>query len=299
MSDQDPKKIDVPQTATGFRFLDRALNVIGAVAAILATVWGVFIKIQVDSQNLKVDELKTAISQAESNREDRKLNQQLTLQVFDQVNDIYKTPNQSADIVINRLSAVSALILIIPDQTVKDSLKRAVDSALNLQIAKGGDQAKQAQIVKSNFDAASFDASTASETVEAVSNSAIKVIADQSNSNSPKWGALNYNLFWCEDTTHPDAALEAANHALALKKLDKQASGDWRVRKLPKSVNERSGYQIHTNIIRTSSSDETKVGKVLASVLANYGSPGFEVKEVSYPSPASISIFFCGNGKPN
>ncbi|MCQ8780497.1 hypothetical protein NQU49_28270, partial [Escherichia coli] len=56
--------------------------------------------------------------------------------------------------------------------------------------------------------------------------------------------------------------------------------------------------QIHQNLIRTSSPEETAVGELLAKVLAQYGSTGFVVKQINYPSPASISVFFCGGALP-
>lgn len=287
---------------TGFRSLDRVLNVVGALAAIAATIYGMWVKVQVDNQSRRVEDLKASISQSAEARENRKLELEMTMKVFDEVKDIYKADKQSPDILVNRLSAVSALVLAVPNQEIRERLGQAVGAALSAQTSNGGSEsAQKAQSVKANLEAAIFDAATVAESAptEAVSTRQIKALAAQSSAKNPHWGALNYNLFWCEDVENPNAALEAAKQASALKKLDREASGDWRVRKLPRSVNERSGYQIHRNLIRTSSKEETAIGNVLVGVLAQYGMAGFVVEEVSYPSPASISVFFCANASRN
>jgi len=180
-------------------------------------------------------------------------------------------------------------------------LSQAVGAALEMQTS-GSDAraAKQAQSVKTSLDVGIFDAATSDDGVvaQAVKVEQVKKWAEQSSTNKPRWGSLAYNLFWCEDAANPGAAMQAANQAQALRKLDPNGTGEWRVRKLPRGVNERSGYQIHRNLIRTSSDDETAIGKILVSVLAQHGLPGFTIEQISYPSPASISLFFCGGEVP-
>ncbi|UXY13812.1 hypothetical protein N8I74_10810 [Chitiniphilus purpureus] len=254
------------------------------------------LKIQVDQQNSRVEALKVEISKAESGREERKLDLDMMLKVFSELTDIYKTQDQSDEMLVNRLTAVSALVLAIPNQPVRDRLWDAIAVALEVQGKRSGAQvAQQACVIKESVDAALFDVESAENApAAAVSNQQLQVWASKGNASSPRWGSLNYNLFWCEDAANPNAALAAATQAKALKTLDPEAKGEWRVRKLPKGVNSRSGYQIHRNLIRASSKEEAAIGGIFATALSEYGSPGFVVEEVAYASPASISVFFCG-----
>jgi hypothetical protein len=299
MSDVEPT--GGPPRPTGLRKLDFTVNAIGALAAIAATVWGVVVKIQVDQQNLLIEKIKGEIGQSAELRENRKLDQEITLKVFDEVKDIYKTEKQSPEILVSRLSAVSALILAVPDQAIKERLGEAVGAALQQQTkSSNAEAAQQALSIKSSLDAGIFDASIVEQSTpaEVVSTKQIKNWAEQGSAGSPKWGALTYNLFWCENANSPNGAYQAAAQAQALKTLDPNARGEWRVRKLPRSVNERPGYQIHRNVIRTSSDEETAIAKTMIEVLAQHGSTGFTIEQINYPSPASISIFFCGGATP-
>lgn len=210
--------------STGFRALDRLLNVIGAVAAVAASVWGIVVKLQVDEQNQAIGAINAEISKSADERENRKLDLDMTMKVFEEVKDIYKTPGLSPEVTVNRLSAVSAVVLAVPDQAVRERLSQAVGAALEMQTS-GSDAraAKQAQSVKTSLDVGIFDAATSDDGVvaQAVKVEQVKKWAEQSSTNKPRWGSLAYNLFWCEDAANPGAAMQAANQAQALRKLDR------------------------------------------------------------------------------
>ena len=254
------------------------------------------VALQSQEQNAKLEELKTQIAKSADDRESRKVNNDITLKIFEELKDVYRTKDQSSDLQLNRLQFVGALVLGIPDDAIRkpllDAIQRAIASleALN----------PKAKAVRKQLDDAVFRAEQSDvRTLVPKDPGASRDVVAKSDVKDPKWSNYDFDLFWCENAADPDAADAAkqiANVAATIKSLDPQASGRWRVRMLPADVNARSGYQVEGFRIHVGSDDEQKIAEVLKGVLAEQRIPAdgqFEIKRVASPTPWYISLFFC------
>jgi hypothetical protein len=86
----------------------------------------------------------------------------------------------------------------------------------------------------------------------------------------------------------------------ALRALDPEAGGRWRVRKLPQSVNAQAGYRVRGNSIRVSAPDERPLAELLKEVVTERHlvpeGDTLEIKDVNTPTPYYLSVFFCPAG---
>ena len=77
------------------------------IAIALMSGWVAFqsaqVKDSVDLQAAALDNIKLEIARNADDRETRKLNHEITIKIFEEVSDIYKTPNQSPDQILNRV----------------------------------------------------------------------------------------------------------------------------------------------------------------------------------------------------
>ena len=103
------------------------------------------------------------------------------------------------------------------------------------------------------------------------------------------WSNWDFDFFWCEDSG--DKGKQEAYEALAIK--DSGASGRWRVRMLPNSINAQSGYGISGYQVRINP-NERDVGNKLKSSLASASTSNrdYVIREVKNPTPYYVSVFF-------
>ena len=78
------------------------------------------VALQSQEQNKKLEELKTQIAKSADDRESRKVNTDITLQIFEALNYVYRTKDQSSDF-LDRLVFVGALVSGIPDEAIRRS----------------------------------------------------------------------------------------------------------------------------------------------------------------------------------
>jgi hypothetical protein len=277
------------------------------VALVVATMSGYaayqssVVKDTVALQNTTLEQLKIEISKSAEDRESRKLNNEITLKIFEEVKDVYKTPDQTTDLLLNRLLSVSALIEAVPDTTVRSSLAAAVKAAVDNLSATlkqpSAEISSKAEAVKQQVDVAVFRAEQSDVRNAPLQNPGVtKAVAASSNVENPKWGNYDLDLFWCERGVNPEGAKQSADFVASLKQLDPNASGRWRVRKLPVAVNERPGYQVDGYKIVVTADDEEKIAEVLRAILKERHIPAdaeFDIKRVQASSPWYISLFFC------
>lgn len=279
----------------------------------LFTGWAAFqsssVKDSVALQGTALDGLKTEIARSADDRETRKLNHEITIKIFEEVKDIYKTPNQTPDQVLNRLLAVSALVEAIPQSDVRSSLAAAVKAAadnVTATVAKPSEEIKQkTEVVKSKVDVTVFRADQNDlGSTQPKDHQSLLTAANVSKIEAPKWSNYDFDFFWCEKANNSDAAKRAAELAAALRQLDPSATGRWRVRKLPAEINEKPGYRVEGYKMHVTSDDEQKIATVLKGVLKQQTIPSmdteFEIKRIQYSTPWYISVFFCPSApEPN
>ncbi len=272
----------------------------------IITGWTAFqsstVKDTIALQGSSIESLKAEIAKSANERETRKLNHEITIKIFEEVSNIYKTPNQTPDILLNRLFAVAALIEAVPDIEVRKSLasavKAAADNASATVIKPTDAVILKTEAVKNKVDLTIFRADqNDSESSRLRDEKSLSVAAQSSNINDPKWSNYDFDFFWCETADNPEAAKNAAESAFNLKNLDQSATGRWRVRKLPAEINIKPGYRKEGYLINVSSDDEQKIANVLSSLLKQQEIPSkdfnFVIKKVSNSTPWYISVFMC------
>jgi hypothetical protein len=254
------------------------------------------VKAQVDRQSARIAELQAEIARSAEVREDRKLNHEITIRIFDEVKEIYAAtlpPEQ----MLNRLTSVAALLEAIPDPGVRTQLaaavKAAIDSLSGPARASTPMVKEQAAALKSQVDETVFRAEekeTAPANVRAQAPTP-RAAAD----GGATWADYDVDLFWCEEATNPDAARREAEAAARLRALRPDGAGRWRVRKLPTAVNARPGYRVSGYVMHVTGDDEQRAAEQLQAALRKDGEagPAFVVRRSSYPSPRYISAFFC------
>ena len=91
--------------------------------------------------------------------------------------------------------------------------------------------------------------------------------------------------------------MEMAKRIQGFRDFDKNASGRWRVRRLPSEKNAEAGYRMRGFEILTSAPDEEKLASVLKAALLESGIPGggqeFEIRQTTQNTPWYLSVFVC------
>jgi len=272
------------------------------------TGWAAFqssvVKDSVAIQGAALDRLKAEIALSADDRETRKLNHEITIKIFEEVKDIFKTPNQAADQTLNRLLAVSALVEAIPQSDVRTSLAAAVKAAadnVSVTVAKPSDELRiKTEAVKSKIDVTVFRADQYDTPSAPKDHQSLLSAANATKIDAPKWSNYDFDFFWCENASNPEATRRAAELAATLRQLDPNASGRWRVRKLPAEINDKAGYRIDGYKMHVTSDDEQKIATVLKGLLKQQAIPSadteFEIKRIQYSTPWYLSVFFCPAG---
>jgi len=281
--------------------LEKVIGIAMMLLSGLAAFQSSLVKDSVTIQGAILEGVQAEIAKNADDRESRKLNHEITIKIFEEVKDIYKSPNQSPDQLLNRLLAVSALVEAIPQSEVRTSLAAAVKAAVDnvtATVDKPTEQIKlKSEAVKSKIDLTVFRADQNDISSSPKIHQSLASDAETSTAESPKWSNYDFDFFWCENASNPEATKRAAEFAAALKQLDPQASGRWRIRKLPFEINKGPGYRVEGYKIHVTSDDEQKLANVLKRILKQQAIPSadvnFDIKRIQYSTPWYISIFFC------
>lgn len=294
-----------PSSSSGTSSLSYIEKLVGIAIALMSG-WVAFqsalVKDSVELQAAALDNIKLEIARNADDRETRKLNHEITIKIFEEVSDIYKTPNQSPDQILNRLLAVSALVEAIPQSDVRTSLAAAVKAAadnVSATVVNPSEAIRlKTEAVKNKVDNTLFRADQ-NELVGGAGKDrlAMEKAANDSVVDAPKWANYDLDFFWCESASGSENAKRLAETAVAVKQLDPNASGRWRVRKLPIEINAKPDYRVSGFKMHVTSDDEEKIAQVLQGVLSRQGVPPnaekFEIRRINYSTPWYISVFFC------
>lgn len=268
-----------------------AVAALGAWSAYQATA----VKGQVERQSARIAELQAEIARSAEVREERRLNHDITIRIFDEVKEIYATslpPEQ----MLNRLTSVAALLEAIPDPAVRTQLAAAVKAAID-GLASGARPStaqvkEQAAALKSQVDETVFRAEERG--AAPVGRVGPLAVARPPGGRAETWFDYDVDLFWCDDATNPDAARREAEAAVRLRARHPEGTGLWRVRQLPAAVNARAGYRVTGYVLEVTGTDEQRIAEGLQEALRrDVAGPEFTIRRSSIASPRYISAFFC------
>lgn len=279
--------------------LTKIEKIIGIVVAI-STGWSAYqanvVKEKIAMQNASLEALKMTVAQQAEAREDQKLNYDVTLKIFEEVKDIYKTKKQTPEQMLNRLSAVLALVQAVPEHDVQQALTDAIKSAAdNITTSIHNPSAsirKKSQALKSQADLTAFNS---------VEHEFSSILTNDSCQQDSALAMDDYNVdfFWCESSDNPEAARQEA--ILASSIHSHKGLGRWRVRKLPTIINQRPGYQMADYGVRTSSPQEDSIARQMIALWKKISIPAdneeFIISRSKANTPHYISVHFCPDNK--
>jgi len=261
VSDAETKPI--VESAT--KWISLVSLIIAVVAAFKALPLDADIKsLQAESVRLKLslDKAKADMEQAEASR---KLTMDLYKEVLAVLGHKDRDPREE--------EAIRVLVESLADDPFRWKLLQA--------LAVG---AKSPEVQKKADTSSTFYREEHVVTLAAQSNVETKPAANAGS----RYGAYNIDAFYCEATKTRSQALAANVQSVK----DAGASGRWRVRMLPEDVNMQPGYSITTNLIRYNA-DEKPIAEALAKDLQAKLGVQFQAKEIAYPTPNYVSVFFC------
>lgn len=283
-----------------------ALSTLEKGIGILITAFTGWAAIQSSLVKSDLEALNKEIASNADQRETRKLNHEINFKIYEEIKDVYRTPNLTPDQVIARLTAIMALVEPNPQSEVRSVLTAAIKSALdNVNITSGQpseELLKKTEAAKDKIDMILFKADEAeSSDTRPKDSQRLQAAAKSASADKPKWANYDFDFFWCEKGENPDANKRAAVEASKLlQSLDPNADGRWRVRMLPAAINAKPGYRIDGYRINVSSDDEAKIATVMDAIFKHNAMPSpdinFEIRRINYPTPWYLSVFFCPGG---
>lgn len=290
----------------GSQRLATYLGIAGTILGLVGTGAGTWSQYERTRQQGEIDRLNAEVVRLNAEREDRKLDYDIALKVYDKITSIKE---QDA----RQLRLAVALIQVLPDTDFKGRVA-SVLSALSSDLATA-----------SSDPEFKFDASQVAKTATFISQSAqVQRVPDlpktpdlplarpagttSESASTGVAGGWDYDVFWCEDGVSRAAAVtsngtaaspavgayEKAAEAVA-HKLDQPGAGRVRVRMLPDIVNARSGYQIAGRVIRADPrAAEEAQAKAIKALIDEPGAE-FRIERTDGATPWYISIFLCSD----
>ncbi|MCR9077292.1 MAG: hypothetical protein NXI07_14740, partial [bacterium] len=238
--------------------------------------------------------LKRQIDLLEAERENRKLNYDISLKVYEKVVAIDQSNPDDLRLAV-------ALIEVLPDDSFKGRLGAAL-SALSSSVAKTTTMASLRPVAESVADTAQFIAES------------VKVAQVQAQGPGPLPGTLpsplpvpplststtfslgnpggwDYDVFWCEKEPSEIERATAQEVATAITGAN---TGRVRVRMLPDAVNARPAYQVKGAVIRADSTEmEVAEAERLRDAIKAATGLTFTVEQNTGESPWYLSVFLC------
>ncbi len=279
MVDESPADAARPPSRT--TRLTGYLGVVGAVLGLVGTGVGIWTQIEGRRQQRELDGLKIEVERLEAQREDRKLDYDIALKIYEKVVGV-----DEAD--ARQLRLAVALIEVLPDNGFKGRLATAL-ATLSSGVADATDDQELREDARKVAQAADFIAQS-HPPVRAAPPASETVAAGRP-------GGWDYDVFWCESlgaAADPGGAnpYQAAAQAVAAW-LGTPDAGRVRVRMLPDAVNARPGYQISGNVIRADpKSEETARAAEVKRGLEETGR-SFRIETAGGTTPWYISLFVC------
>jgi hypothetical protein len=103
------------------------------------------------------------------------------------------------------------------------------------------------------------------------------------------YGKMRVDIFYCATTENISKPF--ADSAMELR--DSSFIQRWRIRVLPEEINNRSGYNVHRNVIRYNPEEKTAAIELRDDLEAKMPNLKVDIMEIQYPTPNYLSVFFC------
>ncbi len=244
-----------------------------AVTAMLTLAAG-YSQLQLSNQEVILKEQEAKIRASEELRKQHESDAQLTFKLYEEV--------KSALLAEKDPEKRQLIALKLVEELASESFKTRLITVIRDATPIAG--------IKEKASTAAY----ASESNELAARPAepppIKASVTAVSNKTSTWSNLDFDFFWCESSG--EKAKQEAFEALTIK--DAAATGRWRVRMLPNSINAQSGYGISDYQVRINQ-DEQEIGSRLKASLASVSPAGrdFVIREVRNPTPYYVSVFFC------
>jgi hypothetical protein len=269
--------------------VEKVIALIGAGGLAYTTVSANLIQNDLTTQRGQIEQVakeqERQIQVRKDEREASKQQNELTQQIFQEFVKAITDKDTEAGRQLDRLEGVLVLTYAIPEPRQQEGMGRAVQKAM---------ERIKAPEVATRVKAATFDAeelvarAAAEQRIPEVTNT------PPADSGAVRWSNYDFDVFWCEGVPASAELQKRAADILALKSLDPTATGRWRPRPLPESVNDRPGYGISGNQIRYSSADEKRLAELLkAKIEAKFPPMTVDLVATSQNTPWYLSVFVC------
>lgn len=259
------------------------LGIAGTVLGLAGTAIGVWSQVEVARQQKMSAELQRQVDLLTAEREDRKLNFEIALKVYEKV---IETDQNDPD----GLRLALALIEVLPQEEFRGRLGAAL-AALSTSVANTTTEEKLRPVAQSVADAAQFiSQQTQVGILDGSSRPRSLGTVDQSVETPQEAEvAWQYNVFWC------DVAPSDIEQATASRVADAiTPAGAVQLRKLPALINARPEYQVRGTVIKTGGSDAavSEAERLQEQILEKTGL-NFTIERGSTDAPRYISLYVC------
>ncbi len=237
-----------------------------------------------ETQKLEIDRQKSRV-------EIRDADATLTHKIYQEFINAISDHDGTLTDRIDRLSAVLVLTDAIPDPEQKEGMARAVQQAIE-RVPVQSAQLRNVQEV------ASFDA----ENVISRANAEQKMIPaaaptpalSPTDSGTATWSNYDFDIFWCDGVPDSTELSSRAADVAAFRAKDPKAAGNWRVRPLPLTVNQRPGYQVSGYQVRYSSADELPFAEKMKQMIeTKFAGTSVQVVPTTQATPWYVSVYVC------
>jgi hypothetical protein len=281
--------------------LSKWANLFGVIMATIAAAAAVWANQRLQTTNEHFDILKQEFAQ-------KAADEQRVYKVYDYVllalpkdDDRYRTAAQAlvTAMLSDRLLLQQQLLTSIGNAARSETVRNQVaDDLLKVAAAATSNPGLQNAASLSAFDLQNpipAEATTAKATPGdlATPRPAPKTPSTPRVSPGPGWKSYRYDLFWCDSGSLGASGrliAEAQNFARFLE--SQGTTGRIRIRPLPASVNERTGYKVTGYEVRPEQSEAASI-EGLQEQWAKHGGKTFGVHISEMSTPGYVSFFFC------
>lgn len=244
-----------------------------AVTAMLTLAAG-YSQLQLSNQEVILKEQEAKIRASEELRKQHESDAQLTFKLYEEV--------KSALLDDRDPEKRQLIALKLVEELATESFKTRLITVIRDATPIAG--------IKAKASTAAYESESEEVVVRLAELQPVKASVNALSNRTSTWSNWDFDFFWCESSG--EKAKQEAFEALTIK--DAAATGRWRVRMLPNSINAQSGYGISGYQVRINQ-DELEVGNRLSASLASAISPGrsFVIHEVRNLTPYYVSVFFC------
>ncbi|HYD80089.1 MAG TPA: hypothetical protein VEC06_09805 [Paucimonas sp.] len=257
-----------PSSAT-VDFLTKAVTLVSLALGIFATWKALPADAEIKRLQAETQRLDLALKQADAELKNLESNRKLTFELYQEVKKVIEKEDKDP----REEDAVRVLVESLADEPFRWKLLKVI------AVGAQSEEVKEIAAATSKF----YEEEVS---VQARPGAAPKPA--EANAAHAGAGAYNVDFFFCEDKQPTSEPLARAARDLK----SPSDTGRWRVRALPRTINQQPGYSITVNEIRYTPPEEKPVADALAKMLSAKGLQ-FKFHETSFPTPGYVSVFIC------